>query len=97
QPSYAPSVLKTGSWATSNSDQTLNWRDLDWIRERWKGKLVLKGVLDVADASSMAPLGRFRFCRISQTRSVTGSKCCSTAAYGRAMTCSRRWRTAHAD
>lgn len=57
QPGYAPSVLKTGSWATSNSDQSLNWRDLDWIRERWKGKLVLKGILDVEDAKNAAREG----------------------------------------
>jgi L-lactate dehydrogenase (cytochrome) len=57
QPGYAPSVLKTGSWATSNSDQSLNWRDLDWIRERWTGKLVLKGILDVEDAKNAAREG----------------------------------------
>jgi L-lactate dehydrogenase (cytochrome) len=57
RPGYAPSVLKTGSWATSNSDQSLNWRDLDWIRERWKGKLVLKGILDVEDAKRAAEEG----------------------------------------
>ena len=57
QPGYAPSVLKTGSWATSNSDQSLNWRDLDWILERWKGKLVLKGILDVEDAKNAAQEG----------------------------------------
>jgi L-lactate dehydrogenase (cytochrome) len=57
QPGYAPSVLKTGSWATSNSDQSLNWRDLDWIRERWRGKLVLKGILDVEDAKRAAEEG----------------------------------------
>jgi L-lactate dehydrogenase (cytochrome) len=57
QPGYASSVLKTGSWATSNSDQSLNWRDLDWIRERWKGKLVLKGILDVEDAKNAAQEG----------------------------------------
>jgi L-lactate dehydrogenase (cytochrome) len=56
-PGYAPAVLKTGSWATSNSDQSLNWRDLDWIRERWKGKLVLKGILDVEDAKRAADEG----------------------------------------
>jgi L-lactate dehydrogenase (cytochrome) len=56
-PDYAPAVLKTGSWATSNSDQSLNWRDLDWIRERWKGKLVLKGILDVEDAKRAAEEG----------------------------------------
>jgi L-lactate dehydrogenase (cytochrome) len=56
-PGYSPAVLKTGSWATSNSDQSLNWRDLDWIRERWKGKLVLKGILDVEDAKQAAGEG----------------------------------------
>jgi len=57
KPGYAPSVLKTGSWATSNSDQSLNWRDLDWIRERWTGKLVLKGILDAEDAKRAAEEG----------------------------------------
>jgi L-lactate dehydrogenase (cytochrome) len=56
-PGYAPKVLKTGSWATNNSDQSLNWRDLDWIRERWKGKLVLKGILDAEDAKRAADEG----------------------------------------
>jgi L-lactate dehydrogenase (cytochrome) len=56
-PGYAPTVLKTGSWATSNSDQSLNWRDFDWIRERWKGKLVLKGILDAEDAKRAADEG----------------------------------------
>ncbi len=46
----AVGTLRQGSWATQNSDQSLNWRDLDWIRERWKGKIVLKGILDVEDA-----------------------------------------------
>ena len=57
KPGYAPSVLKTRSWATSNSDQSLNWRDLDWIRERWPGKLVLKGILDVEDAKKAVEEG----------------------------------------
>jgi L-lactate dehydrogenase (cytochrome) len=56
-PGYAAGVLTTGSWATQNSDQSLNWRDLDWIRERWKGKLVLKGILDVEDAKAAANEG----------------------------------------
>jgi L-lactate dehydrogenase (cytochrome) len=50
-------TLKQGSWATTNSDQSLNWRDLDWIREKWKGKLVLKGILDVDDAKRAASEG----------------------------------------
>ena len=50
-------TLRQGSWATQNSDQSLNWRDLDWIRERWNGKLVLKGILDVEDAKRAASEG----------------------------------------
>jgi L-lactate dehydrogenase (cytochrome) len=50
-------TLRQGSWATQNSDQSLNWRDLDWIRERWAGKLVLKGILDVDDAKRAASEG----------------------------------------
>jgi L-lactate dehydrogenase (cytochrome) len=50
-------TLRQGSWATQNSDQSLNWRDLDWIRERWKGKIVLKGILDVDDAKRAASEG----------------------------------------
>ena len=50
-------TLRQGSWASQNSDQSLNWRDLDWIRERWPGKIVLKGILDVDDAKRAASEG----------------------------------------
>ena len=50
-------AVKQGSWANRNSDQSLNWRDLDWIRERWGGKIVLKGILDVEDAKRAASEG----------------------------------------
>jgi L-lactate dehydrogenase (cytochrome) len=50
-------TVKQGSWASRNSDQSLNWRDLDWIRERWGGKIVLKGILDVEDAKRAASEG----------------------------------------
>jgi L-lactate dehydrogenase (cytochrome) len=50
-------TLRQGSWATQNSDQSLNWSDLEWIRERWKGKIVLKGILDVEDAKRAASEG----------------------------------------
>ncbi len=38
-------------------DATLRWDDLAWIREHWRGKLVIKGVLTVADATRAAALG----------------------------------------
>ncbi len=38
------------NWANENFDRSLNWRDIDWIRRLWPGKLVLKGILHVEDA-----------------------------------------------
>ncbi|HXW74237.1 MAG TPA: alpha-hydroxy acid oxidase [Steroidobacteraceae bacterium] len=38
-------------------DATISWDDLAWIRELWRGKLLIKGVLAVADAERAAALG----------------------------------------
>lgn len=38
------------SWAARQFDRGLNWHDVDWIKNRWGGKLVLKGILDADDA-----------------------------------------------
>jgi L-lactate dehydrogenase (cytochrome) len=37
-------------WMGSQLDCALNWNDLAWLRERWPGKLILKGILDPEDA-----------------------------------------------
>jgi L-lactate dehydrogenase (cytochrome) len=43
--------MKTlGAWSTSQLDPTLNWEDVAWIKARWGGKLILKGIMDPADA-----------------------------------------------
>ncbi|MGD8838905.1 MAG: alpha-hydroxy acid oxidase [Gammaproteobacteria bacterium] len=44
-------------WTSRQFDPTLTWRDIDWIRERWGGKLILKGILDPADARIAAKTG----------------------------------------
>jgi len=36
---------------------TLDWNDLAWIRDKWKGRLYVKGILDVEDADRLAGLG----------------------------------------
>lgn len=36
---------------------SLNWRDLQWIRERWRGRLLLKGVLAPGDAGKAREMG----------------------------------------
>jgi L-lactate dehydrogenase (cytochrome) len=37
-------------WTASQFDASANWRDVEWVRSRWPGKLILKGVLDAEDA-----------------------------------------------
>ena len=38
-------------WVASQSDSSLSWDDLDWIKKEWGGPLIVKGVLDAEDAS----------------------------------------------
>ena len=38
------------SWTKEQFDPRLSWEDVDWIKERWGGKLILKGILDPEDA-----------------------------------------------
>jgi L-lactate dehydrogenase (cytochrome) len=45
------------SWIATQFDPTLSWKDVDWIRSLWPGKLILKGVLDVDDARIAAKTG----------------------------------------
>jgi len=44
-------------WIDTQFDPKVTWSDIDWLREQWQGKLLLKGVLDVEDAESAAGLG----------------------------------------
>jgi L-lactate dehydrogenase (cytochrome) len=50
-------VWAAGAWANKNFDGSLSWRDIDWLRSCWKGKLVIKGILDPADARLAAEAG----------------------------------------
>jgi len=44
-------------WLGANFDPTIMWKDLDWIRARWKGPLILKGILDPEDARAAVDIG----------------------------------------
>lgn len=44
-------------WLGSNFDPSIQWKDLEWIRELWKGPLIIKGVLDPEDAKAAADIG----------------------------------------
>ncbi|MFP5467092.1 MAG: L-lactate dehydrogenase [Gammaproteobacteria bacterium] len=38
------------AWTAQQFDPALNWGDVEWIKKRWGGKLILKGIQDVQDA-----------------------------------------------
>jgi L-lactate dehydrogenase (cytochrome) len=50
-------ITSLSTWISSQFDTTLSWKDVDWIRSIWPGKLVLKGILDVEDAEIAAKSG----------------------------------------
>lgn len=45
------------AWVGRNFDPSITWKDLDWIRARWDGSLVIKGVLDPDDARQALTAG----------------------------------------
>ena len=45
------------SWTAEQFDPRLSWDDVEWIKQRWGGKLILKGILDVEDAQLAANSG----------------------------------------
>ena len=50
-------LASVSGWVAEQFDTTLNWKDVDWIRSIWPGKLVIKGILDVEDAGEAAKIG----------------------------------------
>ncbi len=45
------------SWTAEQFDPRLSWKDVEWIKERWGGKLILKGILDEEDARASLDTG----------------------------------------
>jgi L-lactate dehydrogenase (cytochrome) len=43
-------VSSLSAWTAEQFDPTLSWADVEWVKNRWGGKLILKGILDVEDA-----------------------------------------------
>ena len=44
-------------WVSSNFDASIGWKDVEWVREQWKGPLLIKGILDPDDALQAAASG----------------------------------------
>ena len=50
-------VVSLAQWTNNQFDPALSWKDVEWVRSIWSGKLVLKGILDVEDAKAAAQTG----------------------------------------
>ena len=50
---HATSVSDMSSlsaWTQQQFDLSLSWADVEWIKQRWGGKLIIKGIMDAEDA-----------------------------------------------
>ena len=50
-------LMEFWNWIARSFDASLTWDDIAWVRERWKGPIVLKGILDAEDARQAARCG----------------------------------------
>jgi L-lactate dehydrogenase (cytochrome) len=50
-------VTVLSKWISEQFDSTLSWKDVEWVKSLWPGKLILKGILDVEDARIAAKTG----------------------------------------
>jgi len=53
----ADNLLTLSQWIAGQFDPTLSWKDVEWVRKLWGGKLILKGILDADDARIAASTG----------------------------------------
>jgi L-lactate dehydrogenase (cytochrome) len=43
-------IKSLAAWTNEQFDPRLSWADVDWVRQRWGGKFILKGIMEVEDA-----------------------------------------------
>jgi L-lactate dehydrogenase (cytochrome) len=53
----ARNLTTLSQWIAGQFDPTLSWKDVEWVKKLWGGKLVLKGILDAEDARLAAQSG----------------------------------------
>ncbi|HZO03881.1 MAG TPA: alpha-hydroxy acid oxidase [Burkholderiales bacterium] len=53
----AKSLTTLSQWIAGQFDPTLSWKDVEWVKKLWGGKLILKGILDPEDAKIAANSG----------------------------------------
>jgi L-lactate dehydrogenase (cytochrome) len=50
-------VNQLAQWTNEQFDPALNWKDVEWIKSIWPGKMIIKGILDPDDARTAVKLG----------------------------------------
>ena len=50
-------IVSLAKWTATQFDPTLDWNDVEWVKNEWGGKLVLKGIQDVEDAKAAVSSG----------------------------------------
>jgi L-lactate dehydrogenase (cytochrome) len=53
----AGGIVALSKWTAQQFDPTLDWDDVAWVKSEWGGKLVLKGIQDIADAKTAVSVG----------------------------------------
>jgi L-lactate dehydrogenase (cytochrome) len=50
-------IARLSEWVGGQFNPAITWQDIGWVRERWPGKLIVKGILDAEDARQAAATG----------------------------------------
>ncbi|HTR57930.1 MAG TPA: alpha-hydroxy acid oxidase [Casimicrobiaceae bacterium] len=50
-------LIALSGWTAQQFDPTLDWKDVEWVKNEWGGKLILKGIQDVDDAKTAVSVG----------------------------------------
>jgi L-lactate dehydrogenase (cytochrome) len=50
-------VTTLAAWISKQFDPSLDWKDVEWIRSLWSGKIILKGIMDPQDAKIARSIG----------------------------------------
>jgi L-lactate dehydrogenase (cytochrome) len=53
----ARSLTTLSQWIAGQFDPTLSWKDVEWVKKLWGGKLIIKGILDPEDAKLAVQAG----------------------------------------
>jgi L-lactate dehydrogenase (cytochrome) len=57
---YVPNASRPDdfqAWITQQVDSTVTWKDIEWLRSIWPGKLIIKGILTEEDAKQAVQVG----------------------------------------